>query len=192
MISAVMVLIPAALAGGLFQVGTGPRPLQAPGTAVLVGGGLRVGPSLGPVTPFVGGTVVRATAKEPSVPVEADVTLWSAIGGLRVDLAGLEKPAQPFLAFGGLVGASTGHSLEGDFEELVWVDMGPGAFAGIGADAAIIPAMRLGVEFGAAGSRGTINLFNDGNKDDLSTQVTGTIVWSYADLHLTFRSGVAK
>jgi hypothetical protein len=180
----------AALAGGLLQVGTGARPLQAPGTGILVGGGLRLGPSLGPVTPFVGGTVLRATSKQRYF--DGNGIQWSAQGGFRVDLAGLARPAQPFLALGALYGSTTGHAVGAD-SGLVWADTGPGGFAGLGADAVLLPGMRVGIEFGGAGARGDIQYFESGNSSRPPTaRLKGTVLWSYADLHLTFRGGVAK
>jgi hypothetical protein len=183
----VITLLLAAVAhasGGLVQVGTGLRPLSIPGTNAVTGGGLRIGPTFGPVTPFVGGTVqwARVTVDDDDRVTGSN---WSVLAGVRLDLADLDRLAQPFVSAGtmfGLAAAKAGDD-NGDTAEVDF-PTGPGAFAGFGADAALSPAVRVGLEVGLAVSSARPSAFEDG-EDSGDARVAAS--WSYADIHLVFR-----
>jgi hypothetical protein len=171
-------------AGGLVQVGTGLRPLSIPGTQTVTGGGLRIGPTFGPVTPFVGGTVqwARVTVDDDDRVTGSN---WSVLAGVRLDLADLDRLAQPFVSAGTMFGQAAAKAGD-DNGDVAEVDFptGPGAFAGFGADAALSPAVRVGLEVGLAVSSARPSAFEDG---DATGDAHVAASWSYADLHLVFR-----
>jgi hypothetical protein len=172
-------------AGGLVQVGTGLRPLSLGGTNTVFGGGLRAGPTFGAFTPFAGATALFVSGQADEDARVAGSS-WSALAGLRVDLADLDRLAQPFVSAGALIGLSTLNDGEAGTE--IDLQVGPGAFAGFGADAKLSPAVRIGLEVGVvvSAASGTVLI------DDESERASGTASWSYADLHVVFRPGKSK
>jgi hypothetical protein len=184
MLVALLLAATHAHAGGLFQVGTGLRPLSLAATNSVFGGGFRAGPTFGAFTPFAGGSFLWAGANVEGDRVSG--TSWSGLAGVRIDLADLDRLAQPFVSAGGLIGLSTLHTADDDAQ--IDLQAGPGAFAGFGADARLSPAVRLGLEVGVVVTAASGTVF----VDDESERASGTASWSYADLHVVFRPGKAK
>lgn len=183
-----------AFAGPFVQIGTGQRVFDTAVTESVVGGGVRVGFDLGVVVPFVGGNLTRVSVAEQVDDVKVPTTLGSGTAGLRVDLGSEDRPLQPFLSGGVALGRGAGRIDYEDGDEVYGIDVrvGPGGFAGAGADAALLPALWIGLEVGAEMARAHVTLREeyDGEVDSWGFDATGA--WTWVDLHLVFRPGGAK
>jgi hypothetical protein len=188
-------MVGAASAGGFLQVGTGQQPLQLPTAPLLAGGGLRLGYDVGPVVPFVGGSLFlgRLTVDEEDDGPELPATQWSAQAGLRLDLASEDGPAQGFLSAGATVGSLQGGLTYPDFDEATTLRLssGPGAFLGAGADAFLTDQLAIGIEVGGAWTTGSVTAEYrvDGRVEDKTEYDDISALYTWADLHLVFRLG---
>lgn len=187
-------LVPAAQAGPFLQVGTGQRVLDVPTTELLFGGGSRLGWDLGPVAPFVGGTLLTGGLDLDTTTPDAEKvsgTTWSLAGGVRVDLASDPERPLPYLAAGATVGnaASAFEYPEGDETVVVGLKAGPGAFGGFGVDAPLAPRLALGLEVGGAYATGKVFLRVEDGPDVERAEYPGSAAFGYADLHLSFALG---
>lgn len=173
-------------AGAFVQVGTGVRPLSLPGTALTFGGGARLGASVDRFTPFAGATVTWASLEVDDVPLSS--TIWSVLAGARFDFTPPDRLARPFVSAGALFGATGAQGGQEGEEVALDVGLGPGGFAGFGADAALSPGVAVGVEVGLALTAGEIVA----RVEEESERISGFATWSYVDLHLVLRPGKSK
>lgn len=189
----IALLAAAALAApaGFATVGTGVRPLGVPGTELLTGGGARFGLDAGLVDPFVG-----FAAMYGGVDVEGSTpsgTSLSAQAGVRFEGEGAGKPAHPFATVGALVSRQRGAVVDDDLVQWAEWRALPGIFAGAGAEAPITDRVGVGLEVGGAYLASAVR---EGDRPesgptglDFRASEPLRAMFTYADLHVTFRLG---
>lgn len=190
----IALLAAAALAQpGFATVGTGIRPLGVPGVEALTGGGARFGLDLGLVDPFIGASAaIGAIQVEDSAPAG---TSLSAQLGVRFEGEAAGKAAHPFASAGLILSHQRGALADRDLVQWVQWQALPGFFAGGGAEAPITERVGVGLEVGGAAlfsaivqgdrPRSGATPLDYRNEDPLR------VLFTYADLHVTFRLGSA-
>jgi hypothetical protein len=180
---------------GMVTLGSGLRPYGIAGFGLLTGGGLRAGPTFGPVTLFGGGfwnaTKVTLADDDAEEDMVVRAKLWSAQAGVRVGFG--KGDVDPYILGGGVL-----HHWGGDLEfvgddDLAGLDLrsGPGGFFGGGADVNVVGKVGLGVEVGVAGAMPVVEAWSQFGKDEDKDFVVVDVrtTWVYSNVHLIIRFG---
>ncbi len=191
----IALLCAGAFAQGFATVGTGIRPLGIPGIESLTGGGARFGVDFGRVAPFLGASVTLASVDAGDSDVVLTGSSFAAQIGARLEADAHDPLIFPFLSGGAILSRQRGSAL---FEEddLIttagWNNL-PGVFGGAGAEADVTDRVGIGLEVGFAGLLGKYVEYDHAPSGRLPTDyfADGKLraLFTYADLHVTFRLG---
>jgi len=174
---------------------TGMRPLGLPVFNGLLGGGLRVGAIVGPVTPFAGGSVTWISGSDArqqnDFTLSGSGTLLSGQAGLRVRVARLEAAETYLVGAALLVDHTLSLKQEIVSKQVTGVGFrsGLGGFAGGGADATLSNRVSIGVEAGVAYTGANARLFERFDREEFEEDVGGGLIWTYTHLRLTWWIG---
>jgi hypothetical protein len=185
----------AAMAQGFVSVGTGIKPLGLPGIQTLTGGGARIGYDAGVVAPFFGVELVGASVHPSDDEIALSGSSLSAQLGVKIEADRGDRPAYPFLAAGAILSRQRG-AIEDVDNELIstigWDNL-PGAFGGAGGEAEITRRVGIGLEVGMAALLGKYVESEHSPSGRLPSDYHADYklhtLFSYGDLHLTFRLG---
>lgn len=173
---------------------TGMKPLGLP-IGTLLGGGMRVGVILGPVTPFAGGSASFGHGTDQLQDNDfvsgAGARLFTGQAGARLRIAQLEA-AETYLLAGALLTEHTGYLTfkDGDDKQIANLGFrGLGGFGGGGVDAHMSNRVSIGVEAGVAYTGANIFTHEEQGNETYDENIGGSLVFSYTNLHLTWWLG---
>ena len=174
---------------------TGLKPFGLP-ISSLLGGGLRVGVILGPVTPFAGGSATYVSGSDKpqgnDFSTGLSTTLLTGQLGVRFRIAQLEA-AETYLLASALLTDHSGavHESEGSFERVTRAGFngGIGGFGGGGVDARVSDGVSIGVEGGVAYTAAKLYTKQKEGNEKFDDELGGNAVFTYTNLHLTWWIG---